>query len=1009
MPLAEAPSSLLNQLQEAVGDRFTILRSLGEGGMGTVFLARESSRLGRQVAIKVLALRYAANPEFEERFVREARTIGSLRHQYVVNINDFAQRGGLSYFVMPFISGRSLASVIRDASPLPIGAIQAWLAQTASALEYAHGRGVVHRDVKPSNILLDADGNVVLTDFGIAQTDLDAAQGQGSEDLTQLGMVVGSPRYLSPERWDAQRATPESDQYALGVVGYEMLTGKPPFSGSPMAMLDAHRGTVLPSPNVVRSDCPQDLSDLVDRMLAKRPEDRLPSMHAVLQALGPRCLVAAGEIRQALASSAPEDRAPSSIQVFGPEVPLVAGDARPLRSDVWDATGVFLPSAELEWSSSDPTVAVVTPEGVVQALRPGAVEITVAAGGHEDTVAIVIEPPRVSRIQLTPATRTLLKGGSFEFEATCVDSAGQAIAAKGIDWVSEAPEVASVSADGVVTGLSAGVVAIEASVDDATVRAVVRVVASEVVGVDVRPIELALTAGEQHEITATIRRYDGGFVEDALLEWATDDAAVAEVSSDGRVRALNPGATAVRARYEGLEGVALVTVTPEAVASVRVSAPEAVLTAGASVKLGVEVLGVSGEPLGARVITFGSDEPGIALVDRQGVVHARESGTAVVWALCEGVRGQVEIAVQGRGTASLGTGVPLPGGSWPSGSLAPPVEPERSGLAAAPDVSGTGTYSGPLANPPKREARGPSLPSRRIMAVAGAVVLFGGMWLATSVWPPSEPPDSVPARLEWVTPLQDIRVGEAVELTAAVFDQIGDTLPGRAAEVEWTTETSETVRIDGIRAVALAAGPALIVGRLGEMELEGQFVVDAAPIGTITVSAITSGPDPDTDGYSIVLDGEEIGGEGLNPNGSLDSISVAEGPHSVALSNVADNCTPPPSQFVEVAGGTNKSLQFGIRCSARPRPASDGPNGDQPPANRQPPEPGSIMVVFREQPGTVRVNGVDHPPAGPRVSIPNVEPGTHPLRIIWEGHPPLDTIIVVRSGRETAILILPRE
>ena len=215
--------------------------------MGEVFLAQDT--LGRAVAIKVLAPRLMVSPEFEQRFFREARTIGRFRHPNLVDIYDYSGDEGLLYFVMKYLPGRSLSEACGDERKLSPDVVKAWFYQIADALDYAHRRTVIHRDVKPSNILLDQEGNAVLTDFGIAED-------EESDGLTSTGMIVGSPHYMSPERWDGKKGTPATDQYALGIVAYEMLTGEPPFQGTMLAAMAAHIQSAPPSIRAARPDCP---------------------------------------------------------------------------------------------------------------------------------------------------------------------------------------------------------------------------------------------------------------------------------------------------------------------------------------------------------------------------------------------------------------------------------------------------------------------------------------------------------------------------------------------------------------------------------------------------------------------------------------------------------------------------------------------------------------------------------------------------------------------------------
>ena len=264
--------------QATLGD-FDIAGVLGRGGMATVYLGHDLT-LDRKVAIKVMS-RAVLHGGGADRFRREARTAAALSHPNIIPIYTVKQVDDLLFFVMKFVSGRSLDSIVEEAGPLPIAMVQAVLSQVAGALGYAHRQGVVHRDVKPANIIIDDEGWAVVTDFGIARV-------ADSTGLTTAGTTVGTPSYMSPEQCLADaEITGAADQYALGVLAYEMLTGTTPFAGkTTLSMMYAH---VHDKPRAildVRPDCPRDLAVLVERMLAKGVEERWPSLDEAITALG---------------------------------------------------------------------------------------------------------------------------------------------------------------------------------------------------------------------------------------------------------------------------------------------------------------------------------------------------------------------------------------------------------------------------------------------------------------------------------------------------------------------------------------------------------------------------------------------------------------------------------------------------------------------------------------------------------------------------------------------------
>jgi len=266
-------------LQEATRGEFEIVSELGRGGMATVFLARDTT-LGRRVAIKVMSPTLMYGDGMVERFKREARTAGGLSHPHIIPIHAVRETPELLFFVMTLVEGRPLDSILKEVHRLPIAMVQVILTHVGSALYHAHRHHVVHRDIKPANIMLDEEGYAVVTDFGIAKVDTQAG-------LTQDGAAIGTPHYMSPEQCAGQSIGSASDQYSLGVVAYEMLTGRVPFpSGSVAEVMQAHF-TAPPAPiEAARRDCPPALARVVMRMLAKEPEGRFPSLNEVVHQVG---------------------------------------------------------------------------------------------------------------------------------------------------------------------------------------------------------------------------------------------------------------------------------------------------------------------------------------------------------------------------------------------------------------------------------------------------------------------------------------------------------------------------------------------------------------------------------------------------------------------------------------------------------------------------------------------------------------------------------------------------
>jgi serine/threonine-protein kinase len=275
---------LRDRLVAAVGDHYLIEDELGRGGMAAVFRALDV-RLHRRVAIKLLPPELAFNASVRSRFMREAQMAAQLSHPNIVPIFTVDEREGLVYFVMSLVEGESLAKRLSRGGAMPIDEVRAIVGDVADALDYAHRQGVVHRDIKPDNILLDrATGRPMVTDFGIARA---AAEEQR---LTVTGMAMGTPAYMSPEQAMGERdVDARSDIYSLGIVAYQMLAGETPFKATNTpAMLMKHVSEPPPPLRSRRSDVPASLASAVERALAKGAEDRFQSAAEMRDALRER-------------------------------------------------------------------------------------------------------------------------------------------------------------------------------------------------------------------------------------------------------------------------------------------------------------------------------------------------------------------------------------------------------------------------------------------------------------------------------------------------------------------------------------------------------------------------------------------------------------------------------------------------------------------------------------------------------------------------------------------------
>jgi eukaryotic-like serine/threonine-protein kinase len=603
---AQIQDLLLDQLREAALGEYEILTELGRGGMATVYLAHDI-QLDRKVAIKVMLPALLEGEGMVERFKLEARTAGQLSHPHIIPIFAVRDTDNLLFFVMKFVEGRPLDSIVSELGPAPIPIAQFVLSKVGEALGYAHRRGVVHRDIKPANIMVDIEGLPVVTDFGIAKV-------ASSKGLTMTGATVGTPTYMSPEQCAAGAITGASDQYSLGVVGYEMLAGKTPFQADTVVGLLYKHCHEPPPPFLdVRPDCPPALHDAVMRMLAKKPADRFPSLEEAIEAIGAVSLAYGDPSRAKLMEMA---KASSNVallkRVSTPRSPTPVRSKMVKRTAVPGSTQRGAGVTARQAPGSAQLATVVAPQrGPGRTLAWAAVALVVLAGA----AAAVLRPwqragapqrpvagangPAVTSLAIQPPPGPVEAGTSIQLSATALDSAGQQLTAP-IAWSSSNPSVATVSPGGLVQAIASGVTTIlassgtrqsstqltvsaaagtpapgtpasrvpaahpapAASVGAASAPAAPAPSTPRVASVAVTSPPGALTIGATTRLSATVTGDDGRPLA-APVAWRSADPSVATVS-DGLVTAVGAGSTAITASAEG----------HDATASVRVSAPE---------------------------------------------------------------------------------------------------------------------------------------------------------------------------------------------------------------------------------------------------------------------------------------------------------------------------------------------------------------------------------------------------------------------------------------------------
>jgi serine/threonine-protein kinase len=650
--VAESERKLLQALREATLGEYEVLEEVGRGGMAVVFLAHDIS-LDRKVAIKMMSPALTLmDPDIQERFKREARTAASLSHPHIIPVYSVRDSDHIAYFVMKFIEGRTLESVMREVGALPVPVVQTILNQAGSALGYAHRKGVVHRDVKPGNILLDPEGWVVVTDFGIAKV----AQ---AEALTMTGGMVGTPTYMSPEQCGGTDVTGAVDQYALGVVAYEMLTGRQPFKSETVVnLLYDHCHTPPPPLQDLAPDCPPEVAAAVMRMLEKKPEDRWPSIEEAVEAVGVVTDSKGGTVRTHMMTLARAGSAHSLLEKFRtPPAAVKSTPATPVTPPpdtshpVAAAAGRSAATRAL-WAAPILAAAAV---GVWLVLGRGGPE-SGAANAHAPSAVAAV--PQVALLEVAPPHLALDQGSSAPLAATPRDAGGSAVPGAAVTWISSNPGVASVSEAGVVTAFSSGTATITARSAGSSASITVTVteppprvaagparVTPVVTSVGISPPRAATEVGSSVRLGASAYDQRGSSMAGRSFTWSSSDPRVAQVSADGLVTGIAEGTAEITASNGGRSGTATVDVSARPVASVALSPGRGELQVGTTLQLSATARDDRGATLPGSEFSWRSSDPGVATVSRSGLVTAVAPGAATVTAASGGASADAPVVV----------------------------------------------------------------------------------------------------------------------------------------------------------------------------------------------------------------------------------------------------------------------------------------------------------------------------------------------------------------------------
>ncbi|HET6797168.1 MAG TPA: protein kinase [Gemmatimonadales bacterium] len=857
----ESPwTEVLHRLRRATQGEFEIGHELGRGGMAAVFMAHELS-LHRDVAIKVMSPGLLMGDGMVERFRREAITIAHLNHPNIVSVHSVRAAEGLHFFVMRCIQGRSLDQIIGQAGKLPLPIVRSILSHVGSALAYAHRFKVVHRDIKPANILVDEEGNAVVTDFGIAKV----AEGPSQ---THTGFMVGTPAYMSPEQCTGGKVSGASDQYSLGAVAYEMIAGTPPFTGSTYTVIQAH---VEQAPRALGElcDCPKEVEEAIHRMLAKSPDDRWPGMSQALSALGAAVLAEDDPLRRKLIELATPaertglpawargvslkapgtQRTPSrsnaNLTIVPPPPHLEVGDSFLLVARVQDSRAARLPAGPVEWSSDSPDVLRVNAKAVATAISPGSAVVRATCDGNQGRLRVIVLPPQADVIAVTPIEKPIKVGDEIQLEATARDKRGRAVT-RPVTWRSEDDAVATVSLDGILVARSGGTVRVVAELDQASDEITLTVVSQKVAAVHISGVPQSVVAGDSFALTATPLDRWAGALKGRSVSWTVSDVALAIVAAGGWVVTRKPGSVILTAVCEGVSASVSIDILQQAVPAEPAELASASSTASSWPE--PEAAWEPRFPPASRERRHSARRRalagGIALLLTGGVLVVGSRGS-LRWP-ANSVSGQVADDSIPAGNAANQAPKPVPPLDSSSDSL-----PAGSAETAAPRDSAQLPTNRPAVTP--RTTRPPSPAQPRSIAIAAREPLRVGEVATLELTPPGvrrrqranwSSADTRVALIDAVTGkveardvgttqitarvgadsatfsltvlaqpvasidingVRPLKVGDSLKLTADVRDRLHRPLDGRA--VTWSSDDPGVAGVDSLSGVVIAAAP----------------------------------------------------------------------------------------------------------------------------------------------------------------------------------------------------------
>ncbi len=620
--------ALLDRLRDFTLGEYEILVELGSGGMASVYLAHDI-QLDRKVAIKVMHPQLLEGEGMIERFRLEARTVAALSHPQIVPIYAVKSAEDLFLFIMKFIEGQPLDGIIKKQSPLDPIMVRHLLSRVAEALGYAHRQRVIHRDIKPANIMVDIEGNPVVTDFGIAKV-------ANTEGLTMTGAAIGTPYYMSPEQCQTGPLTGASDQYSLGVMAYEMITGHLPFQGgNPMTIMFRHVNEP-PAPILPQvPQCPPDLAAVVERMLGKKPEDRFPTMDELVRALAAPVIAHDDPVRTQLIRYAMEgDNRKLLKRVSTPRSPLPTAPSRsprpPARSRfaAQAASSVTVPAPPPRVGAKRPLViggaiATLALAGALLVLKPWQGEAP-APGSLVTSDSQPSQPPAETEALTVPVDSSVAAPTPAEPAA--------------ITRPEPAPDTATPPAPRVEAPPPRRPPA-------TTPAPVSRIPTTRLVRVSG---PTTLNVGEPAVLEASPLDSAGHEVPGRRVDWTSSAPEVVSVNRAGAVVGRQAGRAVITATVDNIPGAITLTVrAPEQVTLSLVPA-QVGIDVGETTRLNATLAGVA-SGTAPPAIQWSSASPQVATVDSEGRVTGRAAGSTTIAASAAGRQATAAVTVSARG------------------------------------------------------------------------------------------------------------------------------------------------------------------------------------------------------------------------------------------------------------------------------------------------------------------------------------------------------------------------